>query len=249
MAADLPTAAAVTSGTVTNAQQKTNFGALLDFVLGYLGAKFGIGPQTVASAATLNLEAVTDTRDLVISGATPITAVTIEAGKVFRCRASGAFTLTNNADIVTQTGANIVCAAGDTFMVRGTAVNKIEVLNFTRAVLAVKAVNFDSGQTGAQIAVALRGLAFFDGTLVGSNAPTMGFGVTTIDRTGTGIYTVTIPTAGSANYAVTITVGDTTNQPCIEVDTRTTTTFRVICTRRDNGAVQNIGFGSIMIGY
>lgn len=137
MAADLPTAAAVTSGTVTNAQQKINFAAMLNFILGYLGAKFGIGPQTVASAATLNLEAVTDTRDLVISGVVAITAVTVEAGKVFRCRASGAFTLTNNASIVTQTAANIVCASGDTFIMRATATNTVEILFFTRAAPAV----------------------------------------------------------------------------------------------------------------
>jgi hypothetical protein len=127
----LPTAAEVISGTQTNAQQKIDFESMLNFLLQQLGAMSGQGPQTVASAATLNLEAVTDTRDIVISGTTAITAVTIEAGKVFRCRASGAFTLTNNASIVTQRGANIVCAAGDSFIIRATAVNTVEILLFT----------------------------------------------------------------------------------------------------------------------
>src|SRR6187549_3022723 len=148
----LPTSAEVISATQTNAQQKVDFASMLDFLLQQLGAKSGQGPQTVASAATLNLDAVTDTRDIVISGTTPITASTVEAGKVFRCRASGAFTLTNNANIVTQTGANIICAAGDSFMLRATAANAVEVLNFTRAVLpngVVKAANLDGAQSGA----------------------------------------------------------------------------------------------------
>lgn len=128
----LPTSAEVISGTQTNAQQKTDFASLFDFVLAQLGKISGQGPQTVASAATLDLDAVTDTRDIVISGTTPITAVTIEAGKVFRCRASGAFTLTNNAAIVTNTGSNIIAASGHSFILRATAANTVEVLNYSR---------------------------------------------------------------------------------------------------------------------
>ena len=47
--------------------------------------------------------------------------------------------------------------------------------------------------------------AKFDGTLAGTNAPTAGFNVTSIQRTGTGSYTVTLaPSTGlaSANFAV-----------------------------------------------
>jgi hypothetical protein len=129
----LPTAAEMISGTQTNAQQKTDIESLMDFLLAQLGRLSGQGPETVASAATLNLDAVTDTRDIVISGVTAITAVTVEAGKVFRCRASGAFTLTDNAAIVTQRGANIVAAAGDTFIVRATAADTVEILCYTPA--------------------------------------------------------------------------------------------------------------------
>jgi len=129
----LPTSAEVISGTQTNADQKTDFASMFDFLLSRLGSKSGQGPQTVASAATLNLDAITETRDIVISGTTPITAVTVEAGKVFRARASGAFTWTNNADILTNTGANIIMRSGDTLMIRATAVNKIELLCLSRA--------------------------------------------------------------------------------------------------------------------
>lgn len=129
----LPSAAEVTNGTQTNADQKTDFASWLNFLLAKFGSKSGQGPQTVASAATLDLDAVVETRDIAISGAVAITAVTIEAGKVFRARASGAFTLTNNANIVTNTGANIVCAAGDSFVLRATAANTVEIILFTRA--------------------------------------------------------------------------------------------------------------------
>lgn len=136
----LPTAVEVTSGSQTNALQKVDFASLLDFLLAVLGSKSGQGPETIASAATLNLDAVVETRDIVISGTTTITAVTVEAGKVFRVRASGAFTLTNNADIVTGRGANLLMAAGDTFIVRATAANKIEVLMHSPVVVGLPPV-------------------------------------------------------------------------------------------------------------
>lgn len=177
----LPTSSEVTNGTQTNANQKVDFASMLDFLLQVLGAKSGQGPQTVASAATLNLNAVTDTRDIVISGTTTITAVTVEAGKVFRCRASGAFTLTNNTDIVTQTAADIVCAAGDSFTLRATAANTVEVLEFTRAVPAVLT-------TGAQT---IAGVKTFSSQPVLPQALTQGTAVSS--TSGTSIDFTSIP--------------------------------------------------------
>ncbi len=189
MAIDLPTSSAVTTGTVTNAQQKLNFGAMLDFLLGYLGAKFGDGPQTVASAATLDLEAVTDTRDVVISGTAAITSMTMATGKVFRFRASGAFTLTNNSAIVTNTGANIVCAAGDSFVARATATNTVEILSFVRAANAPGGANVP----GIAPVFGCRAWVNFNGT--GTVAINGSGNVSSVTDNGVGDYTINFAVA------------------------------------------------------
>jgi hypothetical protein len=143
----LPSSSEIIGAGQINAEQKIDFAATWDLLIQVLGKKSGQGPQTVASAATLDLDAVTDTRDIVISGTTAITAVTVEAGKVFRCRASGAFTLTNNSSIVTQRAANIVCAAGDSFFLRATAANTVEVIYFTRAAAPPFSMYYESAAT------------------------------------------------------------------------------------------------------
>jgi|SRR6187402_889619 len=143
----LPTSAEVISGTQTNADQKTDFASMFDFLLSRLGSKSGQGPQTVASAATLNLDAITETRDIVISGTTPITAVTVEAGKVFRARASGAFSLVDSSAIVTNRSSDILCAAGDSFLIRATAANTVEILFLSKASLTLRTAIVAAGQT------------------------------------------------------------------------------------------------------
>lgn len=108
--------------------------------LGY--ASLGLQPRgqriDVASVAgTVNLTvAAHDSDDIRITGALAITAFTTDANRVFRVTAGGAFTLTNNASIVTNTGANIVASAGDTFMLRATAANTVEVLSYCYAGIA-----------------------------------------------------------------------------------------------------------------
>lgn len=83
----------------------------------------------VASATTVDLTANSpNCDDIRITGAVAITGVTIAAGRVVRVTFSGAATLTNNANIITQEGTNIVTAAGDTCIWRATAANTIEVL-------------------------------------------------------------------------------------------------------------------------
>lgn len=86
----------------------------------------------VASVAgTVDLTAnAPNTDDIRITGALAITAFTLTAGRVVRVTAGGAFTLTNNANIVTNSGANLVAAAGDTFMLRATAANVVEVMGY-----------------------------------------------------------------------------------------------------------------------
>jgi len=102
----------------------------------------GVAPRAtridVASASTVNLTtSAPDTDDIRITGTTTITAVTVATGRVVRVTASAAHTLTNNANIVTQTGANIVCAAGDTYVLRATAANVVEVFGYVSGAGAV----------------------------------------------------------------------------------------------------------------
>jgi len=92
-----------------------------------------IDVASVAGTVDLTTNAP-DSDDIRITGTLTITGFTVAVGRVIRVTAGGAFTLTNNSSIVTQTGANIVCASGDTFMLRATATNTVEVLNFVSPV-------------------------------------------------------------------------------------------------------------------
>lgn len=136
------------SGTPTRATANTGFGALYDYVTDLLGATgnspaartaLGVAPRAsridVASVAgTVNLTtAAPDTDDIRMTGALAITAFTVTVGRVIRVTANAAFTLANNASIVTQTGALLTMAAGDSFMLRATAANVVEVLGLVRA--------------------------------------------------------------------------------------------------------------------
>ncbi|MFN7610503.1 MAG: hypothetical protein ACK5QX_06130, partial [bacterium] len=87
----------------------------------------------VASAATVNLTtSAPSTRNIRITGTTTITGFTVAAGQTYFVSFSGALTLTNNANIVTNTGANIVTAAGDSCVIRATAANTVEVISYDR---------------------------------------------------------------------------------------------------------------------
>jgi hypothetical protein len=111
----------------------------------------------VASAATVNLTTSAPlTRNIRITGTTPITAFTIAAGQNYFVSFSGALTLTNNANIVTNTGANITTAAGDSCIIRATAANVVEVISYEYVVQPVA-----SGGTGSTTGPLLRG--YIDG--------------------------------------------------------------------------------------
>jgi hypothetical protein len=88
----------------------------------------------VASATTLDLTTnAPNTRNINITGTPAITGVTVSIGQLYFVRFNAALTLTNNANIVTQTGANITTAAGDTCILRATASNTVEVLSYVPA--------------------------------------------------------------------------------------------------------------------
>lgn len=109
----------------------------------------------VASAATVNLTtAAPNIRHINITGTTAITGFTVAAGQCYFVRFAGALTLTNSASLVTQTGTNIVTAAGDTCILRATAANVVEVLSYT----SVVAQSIGVGQTWLNV-TASRALA------------------------------------------------------------------------------------------
>ena len=88
----------------------------------------------VASSATINLTtSAPNTRHINITGTTGISAFTVAAGRCYFVRFAGALTLTSSAAIVTQTGADIITAPGDTCILRATANNVVEVLCYASA--------------------------------------------------------------------------------------------------------------------
>lgn len=85
----------------------------------------------VATSATVNLNTLApDTRHINLTGGVTITGFTISAGRAYFVRFNAATTLTNNANIVTQSGADILAQAGDTCIIRATAANVVEVMNY-----------------------------------------------------------------------------------------------------------------------
>lgn len=88
----------------------------------------------VASASTVSLTtAAPNTRHINITGITTINGFTAAAGVTYFVRFNDALTLTNSAALVTQTGANIRTAGGDTCIIRATAANVVEILCYTSA--------------------------------------------------------------------------------------------------------------------
>ena len=186
----------------------------------------------VASATTLDLTAnAPSTRNIRLTGTTAITGVTVAIGQTYFVVASGAFTLTNNASIVTNTGANIVAAVGDSFILRSTAANTVEVIEYASIILPV--ANGGTGvatKTGTGAVVlgtsptlttpvinsatfatvsgtapiyGCRAWVNFDGTTATPCTIRGSGNVTSVTKNGTGDYTVNFTTAMSdANYSV-----------------------------------------------
>lgn len=102
----------------------------------------------IASASTVNLQ--TATGNIVhITGTTAITAFTLNQGARRLCIADGAFTLTHNASsLICPTGANIVCAVGDTFEVFAESNNNVRITDYMRAD-GTSLVQFGNGGTTA----------------------------------------------------------------------------------------------------
>jgi hypothetical protein len=86
----------------------------------------------VASAATLNLNAVTGNL-IDVTGTTGITAITLSQGLERTVRFTGALTLTHGASLVLPTAANITTVAGDFAIFRGYATGVVRCVVYSRA--------------------------------------------------------------------------------------------------------------------
>lgn len=133
----------------------------------------------VASASTVNLtSSAPNTRNINITGTTTITAFTVAAGQTYFVRFDGILTLTNNANIVTNSGANITTSAGDTCILRATADNVVEVLSYVGRATAAQA------QAGTDVSRLLTPSTLKSAQIqLGTLTNTSG-GITSVDFTG-----------------------------------------------------------------
>lgn len=172
----------------------------------------------VASAATVDLTSVVSSIN--ITGTTTITGFTVAAGRLIFVRFNAALTLTNNASIVTQSGANITTAAGDTCILRATAANTVEVLGYTNGIPQALGTNQTwqnvtgsrsggttyTNTTGRSIAVAV-----YNNTSGGSTDATLNIGGVAVSRAGTtavnSIGTLFGVVPPGATYSVTVSAG------------------------------------------
>lgn len=110
-------------GGATPAAARTALGVLQDVVR-----------IDVATASSVNLTtAAPNTRDIRFTGTTTVNGFTVAAGVEYVASSAADFTLTNNSSIVTNTGANISVKVGDSFTVRATASNTVEIVNYCTA--------------------------------------------------------------------------------------------------------------------
>ena len=87
---------------------------------------------TVASATTIVLNSTT-TNYFNITGTTTITGITLDEGVEVTAKFAGALTLTNGANLINISGANITTAAGDIAVFRGEASGVVRMIDYVRA--------------------------------------------------------------------------------------------------------------------
>lgn len=185
------------AGIVPSGNAETALVSQLADAVAALGNTFNAAIATIASSGTVDLTAgAPDTSQITITGNVAITGFTVEAGRAFFAKFTGSPTLTNNAAIVTQTGANIVIVPGESVLLRATAANVVEVIQSRQNVRAAMNVAGDAPM------FACRCWVNFDGV---PGVPVIrGSGnVSSVGKTGTGQYTVNFITSmPDANYAV-----------------------------------------------
>ena len=108
-------------------------GGTMTGALGFTGAAVNEAEgDAIASATTVDLDAATG-NFLHITGTTAITTVTLGQGRGRTVVFDGALTLTNGANLILPTGANITTAAGDVAVFRGEGTGVTRCVAYTRA--------------------------------------------------------------------------------------------------------------------
>lgn len=96
-------------------------------------AQVSTGPiASVASATTVVLNSTT-TNYFNITGTTTITGITLAEGVEVTVKFAGALTLTNGANLINISGADITTAAGDIAVFRGEASGVVRMISYERA--------------------------------------------------------------------------------------------------------------------
>lgn len=125
-------------------------GGTMTGALGFTGAAVNEAEgNAIASATTVDLDAATG-NFLHITGTTAITTVTLGQGRERTVVFDGALTLTNGANLILPTGANITTAAGDVAVFRGEGTGVTRCVAYTRASgQPISTVTLANGGTGA----------------------------------------------------------------------------------------------------
>lgn len=121
------------NGSVDQVGASQYYDALLQVIASQNADAINAPIATVAAAGTINLTTgAPNTSQLAISGSgVSINGFTVAANRFFVVKMTGATnTLVNSASLVTGRDANIPIVAGDSFLMRSTAANTVEILGF-----------------------------------------------------------------------------------------------------------------------
>jgi hypothetical protein len=99
---------------------------------------FDAARVNVVTASTVNLVAIEGTtRNVQLTGSIQVDGFQITNGQVWFVRLAASVIIKNNASIVTQSGQDIIASPGDTFVLRATADNVVEILVYSRAAASI----------------------------------------------------------------------------------------------------------------
>ncbi len=195
----------------------------------------------VTAASSTNIWA-TDGNTVHVTGNTGINdfATAPQAGAWMKVIFDGTPLLTQSANLnLNAGGSNITIAAGDIAYVYADTTTQMDVVVFRKSGAAlsiadasITAAKLDGAQSGSAPIYGARAWCVFDGTTAGTNAPTAGGNVSTLQRESAGVYLGTMSTAmPDANFAVipnaVTTLGAGGRSNLCSGEPISTTTFRI----------------------
>ena len=180
-----------------------------------LGGLDTVQAATITATATIAIGTMAGNYAVVTGTATVSSFGSGAAGLLRILEWSGVTPLNNNSNLILPGGANLTTATGDLSIAisDGSAVWRIIHQRSSGGVIASATQAQQETGTSATMPVtpsvqqfhpsSAKAWCMFNGTTVGTNAPTVGLNVTSVQRTGAGVYVVSFTTAfSSANYVV-----------------------------------------------